>query len=71
MDLASAKGRDMERYYDTLGQLKESYSRCAMVSICVIVFFFFCFWCGCEFAWSWLKSSCLESNGYFSEKKKL
>lgn len=40
MDLASAKGRDMERYYDTLGQLKESYSRCAMVSICVIVFFF-------------------------------
>ncbi|XP_048492387.1 uncharacterized protein LOC104903669 isoform X4 [Beta vulgaris subsp. vulgaris] len=30
MDLASAKGRDMERYYDTIGQLKESYSRCAM-----------------------------------------
>jgi len=30
-DLQQAKGRDMDRYYDLVEQLKESYGRCGPV----------------------------------------
>lgn len=39
-DLHSTKGRDMERYNDIKGQLKESYRQCA--TVCFILDFARC-----------------------------
>jgi hypothetical protein len=39
-DLEFAKGRDMERYFDTLGQLKQSYRQCGTVCFVLVIL-----WC--------------------------